>query len=122
MRHSGCPARIQLQLASLLLALVETGCAPVSLTADLNTISYDDLDGALPRGSSAHPKLDPATGELHAVVYSPLRTWAEHTVLDSPAACCVGAGSRWVAGRCCTTSPSPPTTCCCSTCRCGSSR
>ena len=68
----------------LLLALVETGCTPVRLTAELDTISYDDSGGALPRGASAHPRIDPRTGELHAVVYSPLHTWAEYTVL-SPA-------------------------------------
>jgi len=67
--------------AGLLLALVETGCAPVRLDNELGTVCYDDLDGALPHGASAHPKVDPRTGELHAVVYSPLRTWAEYTVL-----------------------------------------
>ena len=72
--------------SGLLLALVETGCAPVRLTEELETVRYDDLDGALPRGSSAHPKLDPRTGELHAVVYSPLRTYAEHTVVGADGA------------------------------------
>lgn len=68
----------------LLLALVETGCTPVRLDSELATLAYDDLHGALPRGASAHPRVDPRTGELHAVVYSPLHTWAEYTVL-SPA-------------------------------------
>lgn len=70
----------------LLLALVETGCAAVQLTGELETIRYTDLDGALPHGAGAHPKFDPQTGELHALVYSPLRTWAEYTVLDSSGA------------------------------------
>ncbi len=65
----------------MLLALVETGCTPVRLDSELRTLAYDDLDGALPRGASAHPRIDPNTGELHAVVYSPLHTWAEYTVL-----------------------------------------
>ncbi len=68
--------------AGMLLALVETGCAAVQLTPDLDTVRYTDLAGALPHGASAHPKFDPATDELHAVVYSPLRTWAEYRVLS----------------------------------------
>jgi carotenoid cleavage dioxygenase-like enzyme len=68
--------------AGMLLALVETGCAAVQLTPDLGTVRYTDLDGALPHGASAHPKFDPETGELHAVVYSPLRTWAEYRILS----------------------------------------
>lgn len=67
--------------AGMLLALVETGCTAVQLTPDLGTVRYTDLGGALPHGASAHPKFDPATGELHAVVYSPLRTWAEYRIL-----------------------------------------
>lgn len=68
--------------AGLLLALVETGCTAVELTPQLGTVRYTDVDGALPHGASAHPKFDPETGELHAVVYSPLRTWAEYRILD----------------------------------------
>jgi carotenoid cleavage dioxygenase-like enzyme len=68
--------------AGLLLALVETGCTAVQLTPELDTIRYTDMNGTLPHGASAHPKFDPVTGELHAVVYSPLRTYAEYRILD----------------------------------------
>ncbi|MET3807937.1 carotenoid cleavage dioxygenase [Nakamurella sp. UYEF19] len=68
--------------AGLLLALVETGCTAVQLTPELDTVRYTDVNGTLPHGASAHPKFDPVTGELHAVVYSPLRTFAEYRVLD----------------------------------------
>ncbi|MEV6905908.1 carotenoid oxygenase family protein [Amycolatopsis sp. NPDC051071] len=66
----------------MLLALVETGCVPVRLDTALNTVEYTDLNGALPRGFSAHPKLDPVSGQLLTVAYSPLRTWAEYLVLN----------------------------------------
>lgn len=72
--------------AGLLLALVETGCTAVQLTPELDTVRYTDVNGTLPHGASAHPKFDPATGELHAIVYSPLRTFAEHRVLDQAGA------------------------------------
>jgi carotenoid cleavage dioxygenase len=65
----------------LLLALVETGCLPARLNSNLDTLEYTDLAGRLPRGFSAHPKLDPVTGNLHVLAYSPLRTWAEYLVL-----------------------------------------
>ncbi|PRY30485.1 carotenoid oxygenase family protein [Pseudosporangium ferrugineum] len=68
----------------VLLALVESGCLPVQLTETLDSVRYTDLGGQLPRGFAAHPKVDPATGELHALAYSPLRRWAEHVVV-SPA-------------------------------------
>src|SRR5699024_1209875 len=50
-------------------ALVEAGPRPVELSDELATVCHSDLDGTLPHGYSAHPKLDPATGELHAVSY-----------------------------------------------------
>jgi carotenoid cleavage dioxygenase len=50
-------------------ALVEAGAPPVELTHDLETVAPTDFDGTLPGSFTAHPKRDPATGELHAVVY-----------------------------------------------------
>src|SRR5438552_1871880 len=47
-------------------AIVEAGARPVELTYDLDSIGSSDLDGTLPRGFTAHPKRDPATGDLHA--------------------------------------------------------
>ncbi len=51
-------------------ALVEAGGTPMTLTEDLETIGWDDFDGTLPGPFSAHPKYDPATGELHAMAYA----------------------------------------------------
>ena len=67
----------------LLLALVESGCLPAQLSETLETVRYTDLNGQLPRGFTAHPRVDPVTGELHALVYSPLRRWAEHLVVSA---------------------------------------
>ena len=54
-------------------AMVEAGGCPVELTYELETIGRDDLSGTLPGAFTAHPKIDPDTGELHAMVYA----WAE---------------------------------------------
>lgn len=50
-------------------ALVEAGAVPVELTDELETIARSDFDGTLPGSFTAHPKRDPDTGELHAIVY-----------------------------------------------------
>ena len=52
-------------------ALVEAGGTPVELTDELDSVARNDFSGTLPGGFSAHPKLDPATGELHAMCYAP---------------------------------------------------
>jgi len=50
--------------------LVESGVATIELTDELDTVGPHDFDGTLSGGYTAHPKRDPATGELHAVSYS----------------------------------------------------
>jgi carotenoid cleavage dioxygenase-like enzyme len=52
-------------------AIVEAGSLPVELDDELETVARSDFDGTLPGGFTAHPKRDPASGELHAAVYSP---------------------------------------------------
>ncbi|MFO7250062.1 MAG: carotenoid oxygenase family protein [Actinomycetes bacterium] len=51
------------------LALVESGPRPYELGYELDTLGVCDFGGTLPGGYVAHPKLDPATGELHAIAY-----------------------------------------------------
>jgi carotenoid cleavage dioxygenase len=51
------------------LAIVEAGGRPYELTDELETVGIADFEGTLPNGFTAHPKLDPTTGELHAVCY-----------------------------------------------------
>ena len=51
------------------LAIVEAGGRPIELSYELDTVRRGDFDGTLPNGYTAHPKLDPDTGELHAVCY-----------------------------------------------------
>jgi carotenoid cleavage dioxygenase-like enzyme len=51
------------------LALFEAGI-PYELDLDLNTVGPFDYDGGLPTVMSAHPKLDPSSGELLSIAYS----------------------------------------------------
>lgn len=58
-------------------ATVEAGGTPVELTYELETIGRNDFSGTLPGAFTAHPKLDPDTGEMHAMVYAPAQ-WMDH--------------------------------------------
>ncbi len=50
-------------------ALVEAGGYPVELSAELGTVAHNPFEGTLQGSFSAHPHLDPLTGEMHAICY-----------------------------------------------------
>ena len=60
-----------LEHAGRLLALVENGF-PYELTPELDTVGPCDFGGRLTGAMTAHPKCDPASGELHFFGYSPI--------------------------------------------------
>jgi carotenoid cleavage dioxygenase len=62
-------------------ALVEAGCTPVLLDDTLETLAYDDFGGTLRGAFSAHPHLDPLTGEMHAISYDPRDPTTIHHVV-----------------------------------------
>ncbi|HVL00216.1 MAG TPA: carotenoid oxygenase family protein [Dongiaceae bacterium] len=51
-------------------ALVEGGVTPAEMDGDLNTLKRGLFDSGAHKGYTAHPKLDPLTGDLHAICYS----------------------------------------------------
>lgn len=65
-------------------AIVEAGGKPVELDDTLDTIAHNPFDGTLQNSFSAHPHLDPISGEMHAICYDaqvPTTVW--HTVVNS---------------------------------------
>lgn len=63
-------------------ALVEAGGLPVEVSDMLETRTRSDFGGLLRGGFTAHPHLDPLTGENHAICYNaaePATIW--HTVI-----------------------------------------
>lgn len=66
------------------LALIEGGMASYELTDELDTIGTCDFDGTLSGGYTAHPHIDPDTGEMHAVSYTVRRPkTVEYTVIGT---------------------------------------
>ena len=55
--------------AGRLWALVEGAALPVALDREFNTLRHGLFDAPAIRSFSAHPRLDPLTGELHAVCW-----------------------------------------------------
>ena len=58
-------------------AMVEAGGTPVELTYELETVGRNAFFDTLPGPFTAHPKVDPATGEMHAMVYGAGK-WFDH--------------------------------------------
>ncbi|MFJ9817300.1 carotenoid oxygenase family protein [Streptomyces sp. NPDC101151] len=64
--------------AGRLLALAESAC-PFRMTPELATIGRETFGGALPAGITAHPKIDPVSGEMAVFCYAlepPYLTWS----------------------------------------------
>jgi carotenoid cleavage dioxygenase len=69
--------------AGRLLALGEIGF-PYEIDArDLSTIGVYDYDGALPGNMTAHPKVDPDTGELHLFGYDFAPPYLRYSVVTA---------------------------------------
>jgi carotenoid cleavage dioxygenase len=56
------------------LALCETGL-PHELTRELETVREYDFGGTLRTPMTSHPKIDPVSGELFGIGYSPFEPW-----------------------------------------------
>ncbi|HEY5154446.1 MAG TPA: carotenoid oxygenase family protein [Acidimicrobiales bacterium] len=69
------------------LALWEGGL-PTEVTAELETVGPYDFDGCLQGSFTAHPRIDPRTGELLAFAYQPFEPYLRAFQID--------AGGQWV--------------------------
>jgi carotenoid cleavage dioxygenase-like enzyme len=65
-----------------ILALVESGF-PYEVTGELDTVGPVDFDGRLTTAMTAHPKIDPATGELHFFGYGLLPPYVTYHRLSA---------------------------------------
>ena len=72
-----------LAIGGELFALVEAGSLPVKLNANLESVEHSDFSGTLKRGFTAHPRKDPVTGELHALIYEPGKGTIDYAVVNA---------------------------------------
>ncbi len=81
-------------------ALVEAGVVPVEIGYELETVCRNDFSGTLKTGFTAHPKLDPSSGELHAVCYAwqDLFDHVEYVVVGADGRVLRASADRWVIG------------------------
>ena len=68
--------------AGRVLALMEA-CKPMELGPDLETVGELDFDGALHGPMTAHPKVDPVTGEMVFFGYGPFPPYLRVHALDA---------------------------------------
>ena len=86
----GGPARSQdfpvntnvLRIGSTVYALVEAGGLPIALDGNLDSVARSDFGGTLKGGFTAHPHLDPDSGEYHAVAYQAGNPMLHYIVVD----------------------------------------
>ncbi len=71
-----------LRHAGRIFALMEA-CPPTELSRELETLGEWTFDGKLDGGMTAHPKIDPVTGELHFFWYSPFPPYLRYHVVDA---------------------------------------
>lgn len=64
--------------------VVEAGSTPVEIDEMLETLRYSDFDGTLHGSFSAHPHVDPLTGEMHAICYDASKWRSVRYVVVSP--------------------------------------
>ncbi len=65
-------------------ALVEAGSYPVRIDEELESIAYDRFSETLAGSFSAHPHLDPDSGDLHAICYDATAPGTiRHVVVDA---------------------------------------
>ncbi|WP_295842114.1 carotenoid oxygenase family protein [uncultured Microbacterium sp.] len=69
--------------AGKVLSLAEGGTLPFELSNELDTIGPCDFGGGLRGAMSAHPKIDPMTGDLHSIGYFAGSPTADYTVVSA---------------------------------------
>jgi carotenoid cleavage dioxygenase-like enzyme len=66
------------------LGLVEAGSTPIEIGETLETLRYTDFDGGLHGSFTAHPHVDPLTGEMHGICYDAMNPAAIRYVVVTP--------------------------------------
>lgn len=73
-----------LGFAGKTLGLIEAGSTPVEIGETLETLRYSDFGGTLHGSFTAHPHVDPLTGEMHGICYDGSNPAAIRYVVVTP--------------------------------------
>ncbi|HTU13266.1 MAG TPA: carotenoid oxygenase family protein [Allosphingosinicella sp.] len=73
-----------LGFAGRTLGLVEAGSTPIEIGETLETLRYTDFEGTLHGSFTAHPHVDPLTGEMHGICYDAMNPVAIRYVVVTP--------------------------------------
>lgn len=73
-----------MSFAGRTLGLVEAGSTPVEIGETLETLRYTDFGGTLRGSFTAHPHVDPLSGEMHGVCYDVNRRGVIRYVVVTP--------------------------------------
>ena len=73
-----------LGFAGRTLGVVEAGSTPVEIGETLQTLRYTDFGGTLRGSFTAHPHVDPLTGEVHGICYDVTRWRSIRYVVVAP--------------------------------------
>jgi carotenoid cleavage dioxygenase len=73
-----------MSFAGRTLGLVEAGSTPVEIGETLETLRFTDFGGTLHGSFTAHPHVDPLTGEMHGVCYDVSRRGVIRYVVVTP--------------------------------------
>ncbi|WP_067467482.1 carotenoid oxygenase family protein [Nocardia amamiensis] len=71
--------------AGRILTLAEWGL-PYEVDRELNTLGRHDFGGALAAPMTAHPKIDPRTGEMYLISFGPVAPYLRYFVVDATGA------------------------------------
>jgi carotenoid cleavage dioxygenase-like enzyme len=72
-----------MQIGGSTYAFTEGGCLPMLLSYELRTEGRSDFGGTMGDAFTAHPRIDPLTGEAHAVTFTPQHEKVQYQVVTA---------------------------------------
>lgn len=72
-----------LKIGKSIYALAEAGSLPMLLSYELMTEARSDFGGTMGEAFTAHPRVDPLTGETHAITYVPFGEKVQYQVVTT---------------------------------------
>lgn len=72
-----------MKIGGYLCAISEAGALPTLMSYELDTEARTDFSGTMGNAFTAHPRVDPLTGEAHAITYNPAHEGVQYQVVGT---------------------------------------